>query len=492
MKRWKRLILFWSFVTLFLLTVPLVLLRARGYRFDYHRGVFVYSGTLTFKSNPQTVDVRLNGALAASKQLDRINSSYNITGLLPNTYNFQVSADGFQTWSKTVSVHSGLATEFWNILLTRKNYDRINYGATGIEKFFLSPKNNLLVYTVPTAEKTSVSVFDIVAKKMTATFDFAGWSFAGTDRKENIEWSPDSSAFSVPMKNDADGKTTYDYFIVTLADKTQIDLNQFLGKDSISNVRWDPKDNGYLFFLSQNTLYRANLNAKDNLVTIASNVSAYDLSGSTVYYALTPNNLLFKNSLDGRSEPSQITSNFPGKADAKITSMVVYDDSRIAMITDDHTLLIFNQGEHNNYFRELNDGILEAHFSDDGKKLLFWSDNEISVYYLRDELSQPVRNEDTMENITRYSQSVANVQWFYDYEHIVFTVGRFAKIIELDPRDHKNCMDIISTNLENPFMIYNSYLGNLFFTDTQNSSTDLNSIIFPEKPSILGRIGIGG
>ncbi len=492
MKKWKRLILFWSFVTLFLLTVPLVLLRARGYRFDYHRGVFVYSGTLTFKSNPQTVDVRLNGTLAASKQLDRINSSYNITGLLPNAYNFQVSAPGFQAWNKNIAIHSGVATEFWNVLLTRDSYDRTTYDTTGVEKFFLSPKNKLLAYTVPTAEKITASVFDIGAKKTTATFDFPGWNFAGADRQENIEWSPDESAFSLPVKTTANGQTAYDYFIVTLADQTQLDLAKFLGKDSISHVRWDPKQTGYLFFLDGDTLYRANLKAKGDVAAIATGVSAYDLSGSNVYYALLSNNLLYKNSLDGQAQPTQITNNFPGEAAEKIASLVVYDDARIALLDDHQDLYIFNQGEHANYFRKLNDGILETHFSDDGKKLLFWSGNEISVYYLRDGISQPQRTEDTMENITRYSTPVQNVQWFYDYEHVVFTVGRFTKIIELDARDRRNCLDIFNTNLDNPFVIYNSFLGNVFFTDTANSSTTLNSIIFPEKTSILGRIGIGG
>ena len=474
------------------MTVPIVLLRARGYRFDYHRGVFVYSGTITFKSNPQAVDVKLNGTLSASKQLDRINSSYNIAGLLPNAYNFQISAPGFQTWNKNIAVHSGVATEFWNVLLTRDNYERTPYGTLGAEKFFLSPKNRLLVYSVSDSQKIAANVFDIGAKKTTGTYDFVGWNFAGAVRKENIEWAPDESSFSVPVKKEVNGQTIYDYFIVNLSDQSQLDLNEFLAKSSISNVRWDSKQKGYLFFLDGSTLYRANLNVKGEITTIASDVSAYDLSGDRVYYAVTPNHLLFKNTLDGQAQPVQITNSFPDNAEEKITGLVVYDDSRIAILDSNHDLYIFNQGEHGNYFRKLSDGILETHFSDDGKKLLFWSDNEISVYYIRDEISQPERAENTMENITRYSTPVQNVQWFYDYEHIIFTVGRFAKIIELDPRDHRNCMDILNTTLENPFLIYNSFLGNIFFTDVKDSSTDLNSIIFPEKTSILGRIGIGG
>ena len=349
-----------------------------------------------------------------------------------------------------------------------------------------------MAYTVPAADKTSVGIFDLSAKKTTATFDFTGWNFAGTIRKENIEWSPSQSAFTVPVKMEKKGVTLYDYFIINLSDNTKIDLNDFLDKKSISNVRWDPKNRNFIFFLDEGVLYRADLSTKGAIAKIADNVTAYDLSGPSVYYSASPNNLLFKNSLDGQSQPTQITNNFPGSAGDKIATIVVYDDTRISLITQSRDNYIFNKGEHDNYFHKLDSGVLETHFSDDGKKLLFWTDNEISVYYLRDELSQPQRSENELQDITRYSQPVRNVQWLNDYEHIIFTVGGTTKIIELDPRDHRNCMDITSMKLDSPFVIYDAYLGKMFFTDQKDSSSALYSIEFPEKVSILNRIGIGG
>lgn len=492
MQKWKRPLLFWSFAILFLVTVPVILLRARGYRFDFHRGVFVYSGTITFKSNPQSVSVKLNGTAAQSKQLDRINASYNISALRPKTYHMEISAPGFNTWTKTVDVHSGVSTEFWNVLLTRKDYSRTEYDPSGLERFFISPKNKFIAYSVPTDNQTAVGIFDLGSKKTVSTFDLTGWNFAGTVRKENIEWSPDENYISVPVKKTAAGKTAYDYFMVNLADGTQTQLSDFLGKDDISHVRWDSKTKGYFFFLSGGSLYRADLKTKSDTVKIADNVSAYDLSGSYAYYATVPNNLLFKESSDGSGQPAQLTSSFPGDTADEIENLVVYDDTRISLITKNQNLYIFNQGEHNDYFRQLDGGVLEAHFSDDGKKLLFWSENEISVYYLRDELSQPNRTENTLEDITRYSQPVKNVQWLNDYEHIIFTVGKSVKVIELDPRDHRNCMDIIELKDNDPFVIYDGYLEKLFFTDQKDSSTALYSIDFPEKTSILSRVGLGG
>ena len=70
--------------------------------------------------------------------------------------------------------------------------------------------------------------------------------------------------------------------------------------------------------------------------------------------------------------------------------VVVYDDLRIALILENKDFYIFNKGDYGDYFRKLADDIEEAHFSDDGKRILFWSNNEISVYFLREQLSQPI------------------------------------------------------------------------------------------------------
>ena len=219
-------------------------------------------------------------------------------------------------------------------------------------------------------------------------------------------------------------------------------------------------------------------------------VSSYDLSGSYVYYAKDAG-LLFKNNLDGQAEPVQLTSNLPWGDNHTISKMVIYNDSRIALILENKDFYIFNEGEHDNYFRKLADNIEETHFSDDGKKVLFWSNNEVSVYFLRDQLSQPIRHEDEMYNVTRYSEPIKNVQWFKDYEHIIFNSGRWIKIIEIDIRDQANSMDLINTENKNPFVIYNNPLEKLYFIDTKNELSNLYSIDFPEKVTIFG-VEVGG
>ncbi len=238
------------------------------------------------------------------------------------------------------------------------------------------------------------------------------------------------------------------------------------------------------------TLFRANIKDATDISQVASDVSAYDLAYNGVYYVQSPNDLVFKTSLDGKTERTQITNNFPDASNPAIERIIVYDEFRIAFLARDQDLFIYNYGENDKYFHSLGNHVLEMHFSNDGKKLLFYTNNEISVYYTRNWTVQPIRQENDLNNITRYSENLKNVQWYKDYEHVIFSVGKYTKIIELDGRDHRNCLDLISTNLDSPFVIHNNGLEKLFFTDTKDDGTTiLNSIVFPEPVPILG---IGG
>jgi hypothetical protein len=499
MEKFKRTLFFWSLVLIFFIITPVIVLEARGYRFDWHRGVFVYSGTISFKVNPQNIIANLNGSIDETAKLNRINNSFNLSGLLPADYELKVSAPDYYPWNKKIDVHSGVSSEFWNIVLTRKNYMPTNYNSTaGIDKFFTSPKNRFIAFTTNSSQGLLVKGLDLNSNLITNSYALDSWKLITEDKRENIEWSPDEDYLSVPVEkiapinfSSAENNQQSAYYIIDLS-QTQasiLNLNTFFGKNEIRYVRWDPKEKGYLFFLEGTTLFRGNIKDASSVTQVATDVSAYDLSYNAVYFVQAPNNLVFKTSLDGKSEKTQITNNFPDTNNPVIKKITLYDESRIAFLDQNQNLFVYNNGEHEKYFRALGNKVEEMHFSNDGKKLLFYSNNEISVYYTRDWTVQPIRSENDLNNITRYSENLKNIQWYKDYEHIIFSAGKYTKIIELDARDHRNCLDLISTELEDPFVIHNNGLEKLFFTDQKDGATTLNSFVFPEPTPILG---IGG
>jgi hypothetical protein len=483
----QRKIIFWTLVCLFFISATYIVFYARGYRFNFQRWVFVYSGSITIKSNPQKVDVDIDGKIFTSKKLNRINSSYGISGLIPDDYLLTVKAEGFKDWSKKVDVHSGLSTEFWNVLLVKNEYEKTAYDCAKIKKFFISPKSGRLIFVADVAGGFSAKILDIENNTIENNFTFARWNFVDDAKKENIEWSPKEDYLSVPVQKNSGGKIEYAYFILNPSGNEQFNLNDFLAKPEISHVRWDPADKRYLFFLSAGTLYRANIEQKEDITLIAENVSSFDLSKTGVYFLEMPNQLVFKKELDGQSEKTQITQNFPGTNNSESEMFVVYDDARIAFLNKEGDLVIFNDGASGKFFNKLAENVVGFQFSDDGKKLLYWTKNEISVHFLRDWGVQPFRSENETANITRYAGEIRNIQWFNaDYEHIIFSIDSKIKIIELDPRDQRNCADLQETTKSNPFLIYNNTLEKLIFIDENELSDNLFSIDFPEKTTILG------
>ncbi|MBU3901365.1 PEGA domain-containing protein [Patescibacteria group bacterium] len=89
--------------------------------------------------------------------------------------------------------------------------------------------------------------------------------------------------------------------------------------------------------------------------------------------------------------------------------------------------------------------IKDARFSDDNKKILIRTANELWILYLEDILIQPYKKAGNKELITRYSQPISQAIFYPDNEHVAFVVGHQIKITELDGRDNRNTVDFISS-----------------------------------------------
>jgi hypothetical protein len=387
MEKIRRKIFFWLLALTFLITAPVIVMHARGYRFDLSRGVFVFSGSISLKTNPREITVKLNDEISDSQKLNMINNSYNISGLLPDEYSIEVSAPGFHPWSKKIDVHSGVASEFWNILLVRESYEKTKSNTLNADEFYLSPKNRYIAYSGQSGNDLAVGIYEIDSDSNLENFTISEAKSATRESEENIEWSPDEAYLSVPIRRNESQKSDEvltDYIIIDRDRGQTFGLSEISGKIKLSDVRWDPLQKGFLFFLSENDLFRFDV-SKNDLQLIAQEVTGYDVSRTAVYYVKKPNNLIYKDAIEGGQNPTQLTNAFPGPENAIIDKITAYDDSRISLITkEERDLYIFNDGEHEDYFRKLAKNIRGTHFSDDGKKLLFWDDYEISVYFLRD------------------------------------------------------------------------------------------------------------
>ncbi len=476
-----------------MITAPLVILYTIGYRYNTNRGIFVYSGSITIKAIPQRVNIKIDADNSSEKKFNFLNYSYHLDGIRPGEHSMEISLPGYHTWTKKTSVHSGLSAEFWNVFLVKNEYLKETFLPPSVDDFFISPKNKevALVQNKKDSNDFIVRALDTNKDLAETVFSSSEYSFS-KNKKENIEWSPQGDKIIIPVeKSDSisiadDLKASANqqkeigrpnYFIVDINSKESINLEDFSQKKNLQKARWDPNSKNFVFYISENNMYRINLNDPNDNKLIAENICGYDLSGSFAYYLKKDNGIIYRSRLQNGDSIEQITNqsieNIAENGDFRI---ITYDEDRISIITDGK-LYIYNNGEHENYFYQLKENVDGVQFSNDGKKLLFWDENEIFVYFARDWDTQPIRLENEVKSITRFSKKIKNVHWFSDYEHIIFSIDGTIKIAETDLRDHLNIEDILQLQNNDPRVVFNFSENFLYFNNFKEDATPYLSYI---------------
>lgn len=497
----KRRIFFWVLTLSFFAISPIILGYALGYRYSFDRGIFVYAGSITVKSNPPRALVDINGEPAPGSAFNYLNNSYHIDGLRPGTYELAVHQDGFKPWSKSVTVSSGLSTEFWNILLVRDHYDETHYSETrNIRRFFPAPRENL--FAVASSPDTSgdayalnVGIFDPDRDTMDPILS-ANDMRLHPDTEKNIEWSPEEDTLLVPVGRKKIPSKQGDIAFVSIPKSrflfylSEIFPEGFKnGEQEITSVRWSPREKKTFYFLYGRTLMRGSIEDPKNpeFQKVTDHAAGYDFFERTITYLDDRDQLLYTRPLGKDAQPKPLT-NIAIPVEPDTTRVIAYDEKRIAVITPSGDLYIFNNGEYKTYIKQIGSSVAPSgvQFSNDGKKLLFWTDHEIFTYFLRDWDTQPQRSEDDLWGIARFFEPIKNVRWTDDYEHILFTLGNTIKLTELDSRGHRSLNDVYELNSPTPEMLLSGQNESLFFIDTVDGEPRLGSIRFPEPIPFLG------
>lgn len=567
------------FVILFFLTAPVIVLFAQGYRFDSVNNIFVHSGSVTIKSVPRDIEIFVDGKERKKSSLSIINGSYTINGIRPGVHTITCKKEGYTTWSKTVNVHSGISTEFWNILLfPLKSLEGKNFAVENVTQFFLSPRNNNeVVIFSEKDEKRTVSLLNTTDNSLIIIYETSEFTFLPQEEKENVEWSSDNKSILIPFMspegektfviaqiarenleeivvlNDffqTDTKTAKETEVNDLAKKsstpeatatvetkvttevvtkkesseantttpttktktietsTSTDPNKNieatneallsaeninLGKFQFKQVRWMFNKNKELVVLTKNhELIYINIEKPDERILLDTEVGGFDFAGNRIYYFHLTDNSIWEIKNNDIGTRKQIASLLTITDKDSFVKMITYDQYRITILTPDKKLFLFNHEKEEGEIsiKELANGIEDVQFSDDGKKLLYWSKNEIWYTMLRDWEVQPIREKGDKALITRSSTPIYNVQWIEDYENILFTIGDTVKSSGIDVRDHIEIVNVQKNEntLNDRDIIYDKDTQILYRKDSfiENQSATFHSSKLIDRGGFLG------
>ncbi len=99
-----RFILIGIGIVLFLLVTPVIVLYARGFKYDFNNNKVVKTGTLVVKTEPTNAFVFLNDIKHSG------DTPINIRFLIPGDYNVRIEKEGYQSWTKRLPIRSQFVT----------------------------------------------------------------------------------------------------------------------------------------------------------------------------------------------------------------------------------------------------------------------------------------------------------------------------------------------------------------------------------------------
>jgi hypothetical protein len=157
-----------------------------------------------------------------------------------------------------------------------------------------------------------------------------------------------------------------------------------------------------------------------------------------IFYIQQPSYILYKTDQIGSFQEQISLAPLPADQPYKIFASL---NEKIAVLSENYQLYLLNP--ETRIFELITKNVQAVQFSNDNKKLLYFTPTEIWVYYLEDIVLQPNKKAGQKELITRLSQRIKQALWYPQAnEYIIFTVGQTVKIIELDDRDYRNTHDL--------------------------------------------------
>ncbi len=440
MPKTKKTILFIFLLSLFCVIAPLTVFYSLGWRFDWINKRVTQPGIFYFKIWPKSSQIYINGS--QEKKTDFFFGSALIDNLTPKKYVIEIKKDGFFSWKKTLEITKGEATEAKNILLFPVE-NKFNIISNQTNNFFVSQdeKKAIIQEFVETSTNKSswfLNNFDIARNlkvPVLSADDLAKINpqkTAAPLKLINVKFSFDSNKILLETSL----AKNVSFYLLEL-DKTPIALNyiNLPNPEIIQEVYFNPENNQQILFLQSNSIFKKDLTSKTIPALVKNNIVYFYATEKNIFYIdnagfLTKTDFGFLQDQKLNTSPIKLADN----ADYKIYSLNSY-----VFLKENNTLYELNNKT--SAFDDIISPFKNGDFSRDGKKFVYFTDNEIWILFLTDSYEQPEKKAGEKISLARFSSDLNNIFWLNDY-YLIFSEGNKIKIAEIDNRDSVNIYDI--------------------------------------------------
>ena len=482
-----RRIIFYSFVLLYAVCCPLIVLYALGYTVKpgTDQGI-IKSGLIYFSTAPPGASIFLSNR-RASRRTPAI-----LSDLTPGEYPVRVVLKKHKPWTAILPVEAGKATVLERVLLLPEDFKREILSSVAFEdllslsenRFFLLTRGkraeDLLIYDWKEERFWPVLpvAFSIRSAEIRSVFRVEGGSafilHLGSDEGEQFLW------------------------VLPRGKETQVkDISKLLsGKPE--QIAWDPEDHRFLFSFEGGYLSRMDMTSEHTEPNFLSAPRGYGLFNRKIY-VLTQDPVFARMDLSGKKE--KILLDDPVLGQSLFGSEGFY---RIRPVTEDLILFLGRKGDllaNRLPYRFVNEGVHGIEPYPKLKRVLVWKENALGILDFSVERDQPRGFETGPKLVWVFKQGkeIEQAFWVYEGSHILFRDQNRVFLLELETYGKPRLNELFSVK-EGSSIYYAEDTGEVFYLEEHTGYLSSLEVVprreilllpFPERKEERKRSEIG-
>ena len=243
MSKTYRNILFFVFVTFFLIAAPAIVLYTAGIKYNPASGGISLTGVISVTTSPRSADLLLNG-----EDIGR-NSPYVIKNLDPGMYDLGIQKTGYHPWSGKLNVRGSETTFVQNVMLFRQAIPELIIDGLP-DSISTSPDNKMIAYleVSKSSPGSNLVIWDVENNRSALV---EAHPEIQSPKEYTLDWSSGGNHLLVSSNIKREN------FIASLSE-TAIPTEALL-TDEVDRVFWHPSTENLLYLSTSAELRQINL-----------------------------------------------------------------------------------------------------------------------------------------------------------------------------------------------------------------------------------------
>ncbi len=397
MTRRTRRILYITFILIFLVIAPLLLIHTAGYRYDWARKRLIRTGVMNLSSIPKSGSIFINGE-DTNKKTPRI-----ISNLLPGEYNVEIKKDGYLPWQNNIQINDNEATTILDIVLFRDIPSQLVVNEKIVQVELVPNSDNLILVTQDKSGEYLKKV-NVINQETSSILE--------TLSDIKIESPVSDNSLIVSYKNSEGEKIAL------------INLNN----NSETALDWLPQDITQIDILNYDTLLyiqnekicRGSIANKESVCGL-DKIDKFYHENDQVYFISQNSNTTYLYLLNDNPENSEILARLPYSEYYSFSASE--KDSLIIIDQASNDLYLIEPSEPQSKIFSIKKAARDAFWLDTGTEVIYYDNFEIWLWDI---------DNDTQTVLTRVSQPIEQVVQYDSWPYLLFSQNNKINAISLE------------------------------------------------------------